>query len=276
MLLMFYYYFYTPINHRFTMLILIAESKTMTPCRDAVEKDEYITHCPALECGADRVMESLRDISAENLVKDLKLSLPMVRKLQQMVYEFPNKALGSRAIEAFTGVVFKAFGYSSLDNECRRSTEERVRIISSLYGWLRPEDIIKPYRFDFTTRFAPEGKSFNVFWREAVTECLMKEISTTGCRHLLDILPADAARCIDWKKIEPLVEVWKIEFREVLPGGLMKTPNAGKLKTLRGNLLRHIISGGITSPRGLSGLATDLYIHADTDSTTHTITFHTA
>ena len=137
------------------MLILIAESKTMTPCGNAVSKADYAACRPMLESDADAIMETVRSLSADELVATVKISLPMVRKLQQMAYEFPNKAVGSRAIEAFTGVVFKAFDYASLDEEARRNTTGCVRLLSSLYGWLRPDDIVKAYRTDFTTPLAP-------------------------------------------------------------------------------------------------------------------------
>ena len=67
----------------------------------------------------------------------------MARKLRQMIYDFPYKESGCVAIEAFTGVVFKAFEYSSLSAQEKQITNRCVGIVSSLYGWLRPDDIIK-------------------------------------------------------------------------------------------------------------------------------------
>ena len=95
------------------MLILIAESKTMTPCDGMINECDYMSHRPALESDAAEIMSNLRSLSAESLCGSVKLSLPMVRKLQQMIYEFPNKASGSKAMNAFTGVVFKAFSYQT-------------------------------------------------------------------------------------------------------------------------------------------------------------------
>lgn len=257
------------------MLILIAESKTMAPCSDVVAPEDYLAHRPELEADVDAIMESLRDVSADELAEKVKLSLPMVRRLQQMVYEFPNKSLGGEAMGAFTGVVFKAFGYQSLNEAGRRMTCRRVRIISSLYGWLRPDDIVKPYRFDFTMPIAPGGKTLAAYWRKSVTDCLIREISDSGCRDILNLLPGDAARCIDWKAVEQHAKVWKADFKEVQPGGELKTPNAGRLKTLRGHLLRQIITEDISSAESLLTLASDSYVSSETCSQDGVILLHT-
>ncbi len=257
------------------MLILIAESKTMAPCNIPVSQNEYILHTPGLESRAEGIMDSLRNASSEQLAEEVKLSLPMVRKLQQMIYEFPNKALGAKAIEAFTGVVFKAFDYQSLSAKDCTQANEKIRIISSLYGWLRPDDIVKPYRFDFTTPVAPGGKPLATYWRDAVTKCLSDELAKGKHHDILNLLPGDAARCVDWKLIGSNFKVWKADFKEILPGGITRTPNAGKLKTLRGRLLRQIITEDIDSPMELLNIEGDGYVGSDETDTSGNILFHT-
>ncbi len=258
------------------MLILIAESKTMAACDSAIGHDEYLAHRPALEAEADAIMGSLRRMNADMLHAKVKISLPMVRRLQQMIYEFPNKAVGGEAMGAFTGVVFKAFKYNSLDDAARAATCDRVRIISSLYGWLRPDDIIKQYRFDFTTPLAPDGRTFMAYWRDKVTDLLLKELHEKSCTDILDLMPGDAARCIDWKRIAPEAKVWRADFREIQPGGAVRTPNSNRLKTLRGELLRQIIVENIDSPAVLSDLCGDNYAAAGPADSNGNIVFHTA
>lgn len=257
------------------MLILIAESKTMTPCDCPVGREDFLCHRPAFDSEAGEIMDSLTAMSQEELSARSRLSPQMVRKIRQLIYEFPNKALGSETIEAFTGVVFKAFGYQSLDSQSRRETADRVRIISSLYGWLRPDDFIKAYRFDFTTPLAPEGKTFAAYWRKAVTDRLESELREKGCTEVLDLLPADAARMIDWKRIAPLAKVCKAAFREIRPGGETRTPNSVRLKTLRGQLLRRIVTGSIPDLRSLGAVSTESCMGQGYDSSADEIIFYT-
>lgn len=261
------------------MLILIAESKTMGRCARPVAPETFDAHRPALEAEADAIMESLREASAEELAADVKISLPLARKLCEMVYEFPNKALGGEAVREYTGVVFKALDYPSMSAREQASFCRRVRIISSLYGWLRPDDIVKQYRFDFTTPLAPEGKTFAAYWRGAVTDTLLKTLEAGGFEDVLNLLPGDAARCVDWKAVAARAKVWKVDFQEILPGGKTRTPNAGRLKTLRGRLLRQIIRENVTTPASLLTLEGPGYAPAATQAnpakSPNTILFHT-
>ena len=242
------------------MLILIAESKTMSPRENTVAPEEYAAHMPVCEPDAGRIMELLHGMTADELLRETKLSRAMTARLQQMVYEFPNKSRGYKAIEAYTGVVFKALDYKTLDDVGRTALADRVRIISSLYGWLRPDDIVKPYRLDFTMPLAPEARRLAAFWKGSVTEHLIKEAKARGCKYVLNLLPGDAERCIDIKALGEDMELWKVDFREMQPGGRLATPNANRLKTLRGQLLRLIIPRGITSPQELMTADTDRYM----------------
>lgn len=248
----------------------------MGPCDAEVTRADYESHRPLLDDDAAGIMASLGGMSADNLAKAVKISLPMVRRLQQMIYDFMNKSTGGRAIESYTGVVFKAFDYGSLGASDRRNADRDIRIISSLYGWLRPADIIKPYRFDFTTPLAPDGKTFAAYWRRPVTDCLLSDIADTGCRDVLNLLPGDAARCIDMKRIACSAKIWKADFREIVSGSITRTPNTGKLKTLRGRLLRHIITQNLQSPLQLLGVEDNDFMADGIDEAAGTITFTTA
>ncbi len=227
------------------MLVLIAESKTMTACDHTVAEGCLRAHTPVLGAEADSVMNSLRGESDESLARMVKISLPMAARLCRMIYDFPVKSSGAQAMEAYTGVVFKAFGYGTLPADARADACRRIRIVSSLYGWLRPDDIVKPYRFDFTTKLAPGGVSFASYWRERVTSCLLRCLREHGHESVLNLLPADASRCIDWPKVAECAGLFRADFREVRAGGELRTPDATRLKVLRGRLLRQIVEEGI-------------------------------
>lgn len=238
------------------MLILIAESKTMQEHENLVSRECYEANIPAGESHADEIMSRVAGMSAADIGASIKISPTMAAKVKRMAYEFPNKASGLRAIEAFTGVVFRNLDYKSLSETEKESAGTRVRIISSLYGWLRPDDMIKPYRFDFTTPLSPDCSSLSSFWRKDVTICLVKYLKERGETAILNLLPSDAAKCIDWKLVKRFAKVWKADFKEHT-GAALRTPHAGKLKAMRGTLLREIIARGITDPAQLLTLATD-------------------
>ncbi len=257
------------------MLVLIAESKTMTACASTVTQDVYAAHTPAFEAEADAIMQSISGMTASELAAVAKISLPMAQRLRLMIHDFPNKSTGAKAIEAFTGVVFRALDCRSLSPAETRRLCGSAGIISSLYGWLRPDDIIKPYRLDFTTPLAPEGQRMAAYWRQNVTTAIIDHLRANSRGCVLNLMPGDAERSIDRQRVEREAEIWKAEFREIRPGGIVATPNANRLKTLRGTLLRQIVQENITSPRQLASIESDHYIAEMSSAEERTITFTT-
>lgn len=256
------------------MLILIAESKTMSERVATVTESEYRQHCPALEAGAEAIIDSLRGLTAGELAARLGLSLRLAAGLTRMVYDFADKSRGSAAITAYTGVVFKALDYCSLSEKAKEMCKKRVRIVASLYGWLKPDDLIKTYRLDYTAHAAPGGGTLAAFWKQDVTDCLTECLSSGGFTEILDLLPGDAAKFIDRKGISKDIKVWKPDFIEIQPGRGMKRPNASKLKTLRGSLLRQILTEGIDSVEEMKHLETEMYCF-DSVTSEGSIVFHT-
>ena len=242
------------------MFILIAESKTMLADQRGITAESMALHTPQGEKQADCIMHRLADLPQSELIAETGFSSTLAAKLREMLYEFPNKALGLSAIEAFTGVVFKALSYTSLSPAAQQLCDTNVRIISSLYGLLRPDDIIKPYRLDFTTQVAPGGIALNSFWKKDVTIQLVKTIQEGGYSELLNLLPADAAKCVDWKVVKRFCKVWKVDFVEFAEGDKLKTPAANKLKTMRGKLLRQILCENISSVNQLKTIKSDDFI----------------
>lgn len=229
------------------MRILIAESKTMAACTGTVAAVAMAGHRPRLDSIATFFMEDWGKWPVDEIANTLKISVPMSQQFKRMAYEFPNKGTGCKALEAFTGVVFKALDYSSLSIEEKERADNTVDIISSLYGWLRGGDIVKPYRLDFTTKVAPTGESMAGYFKRLITPLLLESMTEANEDEILDLLPTDAEKCLDWRWIKRQKRVLKVDFRSMTSGGQLTTPHATLLKTLRGRLLRDIIVHDIHS-----------------------------
>lgn len=235
-------------------MILIAESKTMASRETEVSREEFAACRPLFDGIANAIMDSLRDRTPEQLAAEAGITLRLAASLRRMIYEFPNKTTGLRAIEAFTGVVFRQLGVAGYDAGQRAFLQDNVRIVSSLYGWLRPDDIVKPYRFDFKSHVAPLGETLMKYWKKDVTIALAQELRAKGDTVIIDLLPSDAAKCVDWKLIKRFANVYKVDFKMYGGAGAMKTPNAGRLKELRGRLLDQIVRNGLSSPADIATL----------------------
>lgn len=246
------------------MLILIAESKSMNHVLQDVSASQFISHTPMWQARADMIMSELAGLSVAEIGSRLGIGPKSAKAMADDVYDFTNRATGIKAVDGFTGVVFKSFDPHSLDQSARLLMNQRVRIISSLYGWLRPDDIIKPYRLDFTAKAAPGGVAMSRFWVKDVTVSLVKDLQATGVTEVVNLLPMDASKCIDWKLVKNFADVLVPNFK-VQRGEHLVTPNSTLLKTLRGHLLRHIICDDLRDGNALRRLTTSDLVYVGDD-----------
>lgn len=238
------------------MITLIAESKTMALREGPVADFEYSLHRPPFEAEAAEIVNFLKNLPAAELAQRLKVSDALAVKSARLLYEFPNKSLGLPALKAFTGEVFKALDVDSLPDAARKFADGKVFIVSSLFGMLRTEDIVKPYRLDFGVDCNPSGGALANFWRQPLTVWLGKLLRRSGEKEILNLLPAEASKCIDWKLIRAFARVERPEFKTPADGGMLKTPRSGRLKQLRGLLLREILLRRLDSLREVLSLST--------------------
>ena len=226
----------------------------MASAETDVSREELAECRPQFDGIANAIMDSLRERTPEQLAAEAGITLRLAASLRRMIYEFPNKSTGLRAIEAFTGVVFRQLRLAGYDAAQKKFLQDNVRIVSSLYGWLRPDDIVKPYRFDFKSHVAPLGETLMKYWKKDVTIAMAQELRAKGDTVIIDLLPSDAAKCVDWKLIKQFANVYKVDFKMYDGTDVMKTPNAGRLKELRGRLLDLIVRNGISSPADIDSM----------------------
>ena len=257
------------------MITLIAESKTMSSCAQLCSPTDWEKHSPVTQPTAEEIMWSLRDFTPQELAETVKVSGQMGVKLAEMIRDFPLRNCAQKAIEAFTGVVFRAFGFDSIKEAGRAYTSSNVRIISSLYGYLRPDDLVRPYRFDFKTPLAPGREKFSSFWKDAVTGFLLEELACHEDKTIIDLLPRDAAMSIDFRRIKKVASMMRVDFRDMKTGGSVATPHSGRLKMLRGALLREIAERRMTSVADLKKLSCDQFAYWPERSSENSLVFLT-
>ena len=246
------------------MLILIAESKTMS----ADEREVKMPQFPDGEAGADMISERLAACSVGEISEMLKVSPSLAASCLKMAKEFPFKQTGYRAIDAFTGVVFRAMDAKSFTPEMEAFADKKLLIVSSLYSLLSPSDTIKSYRLDYTSKAAPGDVPMWKWQKEETTERLKERLKEDN--NILNLMPGDACKCIEWKAIESIASVVTVNFKEVQPGGETKTPRSNRLKQLRGLIVRQIIEGRLTTIDQLKVLKSDDFLF-DPDSSTETV-----
>jgi cytoplasmic iron level regulating protein YaaA (DUF328/UPF0246 family) len=104
------------------------------------------------------------------------------------------------ALYAFAGDVYVGLDAHSLDSKHLDKAQDSIRILSGLYGYLRPLDLIQPYRLEMGTK-VKIGRADNLyeFWREKLTKSLNKEIADE--ETVVNLASNEYFKAIDRKKL---------------------------------------------------------------------------
>lgn len=152
------------------MIILMHSSKTMRQPASARPP----TGTPALLGQAAELIDYLRTLSARQLSEIMTISTELAKKTQQQYAEWSVAAdQQTPAAETFVGDIYSGLQVDSLRPADRIHADGHVRILSGLYGILRPFDGISPYRLEMGYRLPPgRYSSLYRFWGASIAEQL--------------------------------------------------------------------------------------------------------
>ena len=231
-----------------------------------ISSSEFMLHTPALEKEADNIMGYMSSLSPIQISEILGISQQLSIKAHSLAYDFPHKLTGYQALYAFIGEAYRGLDIKTLDEKIQNDADNFLRIISSVYGILKPSDIIKPYRCEYTKPICPGGKTPVQVFKSKNTIEVVNYLKEKKDKDLIDLLPADADKCLDWKIIRAFTSVHKVCFQTITPDGRLKTPIAQKLKELRGIMCRTIMEKGIKSFEELKSVESEHFIFSPKDS----------
>ena len=247
------------------MIILLSPAKTLdyeTPL--PTERFSISDHLEKSE----ELMNELRKRDPEDLSQLMSLS----EKLSNLNFERnmnwePPKTLSNearQAIFAFKGDVYTGLSAYSLNKSEINFMDKHVRILSGLYGVLKPLDLIRPYRLEMGTKLRNDrGKDLYQFWGSDITNSINDSISTFKNKTILNLAS---------------VEYFSSVNPELLKGNVVspifKDYKKGKYKIIsfyakkaRGLMTRYLIENKIDNSKDLSGFNYDGYKYSASDST---------
>ncbi len=152
------------------MIILMHSSKTMRPPTSGPAP----TGTPALLDRAEELVEHLRTLSPGQLARVMKVSGDLAAKVRDLYAEWSTKPdRQAPAAATFVGDIYSGLQVDTFTAADRAYADRHLRILSGLYGILRPFDGISPYRLEMGYRLPP-GPYANLytFWGTAIAEQL--------------------------------------------------------------------------------------------------------
>ncbi len=139
---------------------------------------------PPLLAQAEALMETVRPLDAAGLKSLMGISDALAElnhgRFQRWQTPFTDTN-ASPALLTFAGDVYVGLDAASLSAESLAWAQERVVVLSGLYGVLRPLDRMQPYRLEMGTKLAtPRGKNLYAFWRECIAPQLAEQLAAVG------------------------------------------------------------------------------------------------
>ena len=133
---------------------------------------------PLFNDKAIQVNNSIKDLSAPDLSRLMTISpkLSDLNWLRNQDFQ-KNNSKEKQAIFAFNGDVYDGIDANTISTSNHEKLQSTLRILSGLYGILKPFDKIKPYRLEMGTKISIDGsKNLYDFWKKNVTDSILKEI----------------------------------------------------------------------------------------------------
>lgn len=198
---------------------------------------QYTESCFLQE--AERLSKLLKKKSARSLSKLMSISdnLGRVNYERNQEWSLPFTTSNSRqAAYAFSGDVYRGLDVYSLPEEKINTLQNTVRIISGLYGVLKPLDLMQPYRLEMGTKIAVgRNKNLYEFWRRKITDEINSELEEGEL--FINLASNEYFKAIDSKLLK--VEVITPVFKEFKNGEYKTIMTFAKLA--RGYMTRYLI-----------------------------------
>lgn len=232
------------------MKIVISPAKTLDFERAVPVQEATV---PVFLREAKQIRKELKELSPAELMKLMDIS----EKLAELNWQrnqskgFGAKELKSdarQAVFAFNGDVYVGLDAYSLDPEKISVLQGTLRILSGLYGLLKPLDVIQPYRLEMGTNLSVgESKNLYEFWKPRIAKALNKELKKGDV--LVNLASQEYFSAVDEKALKATVIT--PEFKDYRNGKLSMISFFAK--KARGMMVRYIIETGAETVDDLKG-----------------------
>ncbi|WP_206244857.1 peroxide stress protein YaaA [Novosphingobium terrae] len=233
------------------MIALLSPAKTLDFERKLPPLDVSTPHFAKEALGLAR---SAADLTAEQLGKLMHISPKLAQLNVERFNSFTDQP-ERQALFAFAGDVYTGFEVHTLDEPGVAFAQNHVRMLSGLYGLLRPLDAIRPYRLEMGTRWAPGYKKLTDWWGDRIANWLLEQVEEEGTGTVLNLASQEYFAAVAGQL--PGLRVIEVEFREPGPDGPRFV--SFHAKRARGMMARWMCEHHITDIDAMRGFDTDGY-----------------
>lgn len=252
------------------MLILISPAKTLD-YQSPLATERYTQ--PALLEHSQQLIKTARTLSAPQIKKLMGISDKLADLNATRFHDWqpdftPENA--RQALLAFKGDVYTGLQAETFSDADFDFAQKHLRMLSGLYGVLRPLDLMQPYRLEMGIRFENErGKDLYQFWGDIITDTLNEALAEQGDEIVVNLASDEYFRAVKPKKLN--ARIIKPVFLDE-KNGTFKVISF-YAKKARGLMSRYIIEQRLTKPEQLTGFDREGYFFDEAASTPDELVF---
>ena len=250
------------------MKIIISPAKSL----------DFKSHLPTEKNSSlcfEKEAEYLNSILRKKSPKDLSDLMGVSSKIADLNYQrnqgwsLPFNAKNARqAVYAFSGDVYRGLDAYTIDKDKIDFMQNSIRILSGLYGLIKPLDLIQPYRLEMGTKLTFEAnKNLYDYWRKKISEQLNNQLNEN--EPVLNLASNEYFKAVDYKVIKS--DIYTANFKQ-LKNGAYKTI-AIFSKRARGLMTRFIVENNITNINDLKSFDYDGYVFQENISSEKELVF---
>lgn len=238
------------------MLIVISPAKTLD--YETVPKTKVFT-TPDYLAQSQQLINRLRNFSSLDISDLMKVSAK-IANLNFERYETWKKPFtvknAKQSILAFKGDVYTGLDAESFKADDFKFAQNHLRVLSGLYGLLRPLDLMQPYRLEMGTKLKTDiGKNLYEFWGSDITDGLNKQLKNIKSNYLINLASNEYFKSVKTKEIN--AEIITPAFKEFKNGDYKMIGIYAK--KARGLLSRYIIQNKLNDPEDIKSFNEEGY-----------------
>lgn len=238
------------------MLFIISPAKALDFAK--IERDH--TNQPLFLDKADKLAKKLKKKSPGILKKLFRVSEDLAQ-LNYDRYQNWNResidAVGKKALYAFNGHVYQKIDVYSLSDDEIEYANSNLRILSGMFGLLKPNDLILPHRLEMGTKWPVTKRNLYGYWTKLVTKELNRTMDELGTDTLINLASIEYFKVVDKKTLKG--NIIDIDFKEKRSDGKYATISIF-VKQARGSMCRYAFQNKVQHPEELMGFDSDGYL----------------
>lgn len=252
------------------MLMVISPAKTLD-YTSVVSVQDYTE--PAYIKYSEQLIKQLKKLSVQEVASLMgisdKLAALNVARFAEWSPHF-NQENARQAILAFKGDVYTGIAVEDFSQKDFVFAQQHLRILSGLYGLLRPLDLMQPYRLEMGTKFEnSKGKNLYEFWGEQITQWLNKAIVEQGDKVLLNLASNEYFKSVKPNLLD--ADIIDVDFKDFKSGQYKII--SFYAKKARGMMARYVIKNQLKTIDQVKAFDSEGYYFSEKHSSNKKLVF---